>query len=268
MKKTIPQICRVINNRRLDTKGSYYELTLELGHKTKKIFPGHFVHIKTGAGLDPFFRRAFSIAGVDSENRISIIYKIVGKGTALLGQLQKDDTVDIIGPLGNFFSVPDKKQTVVIAAGGVGLPPLLYFAEYLLSKKHPADKILFFYGGRTKDDLLKRKEIKKLGIPFYPCTDDGSFGFHGLITEAIEANLSKLECDKTSIYGCGPEPMLAALQRLAMDHSLNGEISLEAPMPCGVGVCLGCIKPRLDKPNSYVRVCYEGPVFKIGEVKL
>lgn len=268
MKKTKPQVCRVIQNRRLDKQGFYFELILELSRKTKKIKPGHFVHVKTGEGLDPFFRRAFSIAGLPAENRISIIYKIVGKGTTLLGQLRKDNTVDIIGPLGNTFSLPAKQQTVVIAAGGVGLPPLLFFAEYLLKKKHPADNILFFYGGRTNGEILKRSVIKNLGIPFYPCTDDGSFGYHGLITEAIKEKLSDLDPETTTIYGCGPEPMLAALQQLALRQSFTGELSLEAPMPCGVGVCLGCIKPLLNTPNSYVRVCYDGPVFRIGEVQL
>lgn len=268
MTKTAPQICRVRKNKRLDKQGFYFELTVEPSRKMKRIRPGQFVHVKTGSGLDPFFRRAFSIAGVDTDGHLVIIYKIVGKGTALLGDLKKDDTVDIIGPLGNSFSPPSKKQTAVIAAGGVGLPPLLYFAASLREKNHPADKILFFYGGRTRDDLLKRSEIKNLGIPFYPCTDDGSFGFHGLITEAIGKKLTELDPATTTIYGCGPEPMLAALQDLAIKHSFSGELSLEAPMPCGIGVCLGCIKPRLGKPNSYVRVCYEGPVFPIGEVRL
>ncbi len=268
MIKTKPQMCRVLKNQRLDKQGYYYKLTLELSQKTRKVFPGQFVHVKTNQGLDPFFRRAFSIADCGPDNSLDIIYKIVGRGTKILGQLTKNDAVDIIGPLGNRFTVPSKKQTVVLAAGGVGLPPLLYFAKFLLDKKHPADKILFFYGGRTKDDIIEKAAIKKYAVPFYPCTDDGSFGYHGLITGAIEDKLRKLKTSSTKIYGCGPEPMLAALQDLALKNGFTGELSLEAPMPCGVGVCLGCIKPRLDDPKKYVRVCYEGPVFPIGEVRI
>ncbi|MCK5127857.1 MAG: dihydroorotate dehydrogenase electron transfer subunit [candidate division Zixibacteria bacterium] len=268
MRKTIPQQCEVTYNRRLDKAGLYYRLSVQGFKSPRKIYPGQFIHVKVSKSLDPFFRRAFSIADYSSDGTLDIIYKIVGKGTSILRTLKKGDSLDIIGPLGNNFSRPAKSKTIILAAGGVGLPPLLYFSRYLIEKKHPAEKILFFYGGRSKDDLIEKTAIKKMKTKFYPSTDDGSFGFHGLITAAIQEQLANLDLKNTIIYGCGPEPMLNALQNLAMKYSINGEISLEAPMPCGVGVCLGCVKPKMSDPSKYVRVCYDGPIFKIGEVQL
>ena len=129
-------------------------------------------------------------------------------------------------------------------------------------------KIKFFYGGQKKNDLIEMTRIRKLGVEFIPCTDDGSCGFGGFVTQAVEEQMSRLNREKSYVFGCGPEPMLTVLQDMALDKDFTGEVSLEAPMPCGVGVCLGCIKPTLADPRKYVRVCYDGPVFKLGEVKI
>jgi len=269
MKKTIPRKTRVLSNRLLDKTGCYRSLQLTGFKPGRKIYPGNFVHLKVTDCLEPYFRRAFSVADYDSRTDcLEIIYKVVGRGTSLMADYQKGDTVDLIGPLGNRFTFPGKKKTAMIVAGGVGLPPLFYLSQQMLAAGHDPDRILFFYGGRSREDLIRLSHIKKQGVRFYPCTDDGSFGYKGFVTEAVRDHLPDIDRKNIMIYGCGPEPMLAALQDLALNENLAGEISLEAPMPCGVGVCLGCVKPRLDQPGHYVRVCYEGPVFKMGEVKL
>ena len=269
MKKIVPQYCRVVFNRRTDTKGCYYSLMVEGFRATGKVSPGQFVHLKPGPGLDPYFRRAFSIAGWDRERgRLEIIYKIVGRGTALMAELTRGDRVDLIGPLGNSFSRPGKKTITVLVAGGVGLPPLLFMAQTLVDTGFPRDKIYFFYGGRTRHDLVRLSDLRRLGLKLITSTDDGSYGFSGFITDALASRLPDFDRQKTFIIGCGPEPMLAALQNLALEQGLVGELSLEAPMPCGVGVCLGCVKPRREEPRRYVRVCHDGPVFRIGEVSL
>lgn len=269
MKKITPQICRVAANRTLDENGRYFRLTISGFHSSKKIYPGQFVHIKVADGNDPFFRRAFSVADYDqSSRRLDIVYKVVGKGTGHLAALAKEDPIDLIGPLGNSFSDISKNKTLVIAAGGIGLPPLYFLARSLIARGHDPKRIIFFYGGRTRRDLVDMSRVRKLGVRFIPCTDDGSHGYHGFVTRAVEERLKVLERKNTFVCTCGPEPMLAVLQDLVMTMGFDGEMSLEAPMPCGVGVCLGCIKPSLKEPNKYVRVCYEGPVFKIGEVKI
>ncbi|MFH1699483.1 MAG: dihydroorotate dehydrogenase electron transfer subunit [Candidatus Zixiibacteriota bacterium] len=269
MKKTVPQICKVISNRKLNSSGAYFKISVEGFKASREILPGQFVHVKVKPGNDPFFRRAFSIADFDkAAERLEIIYKVVGRGTSILGKMGKGDSLDVIGPLGNHFEKPGKSKSVVIVAGGVGLPPLLFLGQFLLDKGHSSKNIIFFYGGRTQNDLVELASLRRLGVDFIPCTDDGSYGFHGLITEALEEKLSVLDANKSILYGCGPEPMLEALQNLAIRHGYVGQLSLEAPMPCGVGVCLGCIKERLDQPKKYIRVCYDGPVFNIGEIKI
>jgi dihydroorotate dehydrogenase electron transfer subunit len=269
VKRVVPQSCTVVQNKRLGTVGSNYRLTIAGFSPARPIHPGQFVHIRVADTIDPYFRRAFSIGGYDpAAGELEIIYKVVGKGTTVLSRKKRGDAIDLIGPLGNRFANYSKKQTVLLVAGGIGLPPLLFLARHLLERGHPRENILFFYGGRTKDDLIERQRLRKLGVESILCTDDGSHGFHGFVTEAVAARIEMGSITRPIICGCGPEPMLAALQDYAMKHGIPGELSLEAPMPCGVGVCLGCIKPSLADPKKYVRVCYEGPVFPIGEVRL
>ncbi len=269
MRKITPQTCRVMSNRRLDKVGRYFRLTIDGFRAARPVSPGQFVHVKVAEGLDPFFRRAFSIAGYTPEKGIlEIIYKVVGRGSSALSGLTYGDRLDLIGPLGNRFSRPPKAKTAILAAGGVGLPPLYFLARHLVDKGHPSDRLIFIYGGRTQSELIELPRIRQLGITTVFCTDDGSYGYRGLVTEAVARHLDGRKQNQIHLYGCGPEPMLAALQNLALAGGWSGELSLEAPMPCGVGVCLGCIKPSLKRPGDYVRVCYDGPVFGMGEVQL
>jgi len=269
MKKIKPQNCPIADNKRLDVDGRYFCLKVADFKPARPVYPGQFVHIKVADAYDPFFRRAFSIADYDpTTRRLEIIYKVVGKGTSTLAIRRKGDSLDVLGPLGNRFSAASKTKTVALVAGGIGFPPLIYLAKALLSRGFPGDQLLFFYGGRTKTDLIELRRIRALGVHVFPCTDDGSYGFKGFVTEAVMQQLRDTSPKGVHIYGCGPEPMLAALQESAMRRGYAGELSLEAPMPCGVGVCLGCIKPTFDNPRKYVRVCYDGPVFRLGEVKL
>lgn len=268
MKKIVPQNCRVIENRQLDAAGRYFRLRLEGFVPPRAVSPGQFVHLKVAAGLDPFFRRAFSISDYDADGgMLEIIYKIVGRGTSRLQEVGPRTTLDLLGPLGNRFSLPPASTAAVMIAGGVGLPPLAFLARHLLGRRRDPKSIFFFYGGRTKTDLIDLPRLRRAGMPLILSTDDGSQGFHGTVTDALMHHLPRIG-RRFRVYGCGPEPMLAALQSLALTHEWPGELSLEAPMPCGVGVCLGCIKPSRSHPGNYVRVCHDGPVFNLGEVQL
>jgi len=269
MRKITPQSCIVCANKRLDTAGHYFRLTIDGFRSVRKILPGHFVHIKVAPFRDPLFRRAFSVADYDKPSgTLEIIYKVMGKGTSLLAQIKKGDALDLIGPLGNCFSLPSKKKRVIMVAGGVGFPPLYFLSKHLIQTGHPENNILFFYGGRSRSDLVDLPRIRRLGVKLIPSTDDGTLGFQGFVTEAVEKRLAEIDSRNAVVYGCGPELMLAALQELASRHNLAGQVSLEAPMPCGVGVCLGCVKPTAADPARYVRICYEGPVFELGEIRL
>jgi dihydroorotate dehydrogenase electron transfer subunit len=151
-------------------------------------------------------------------------------------------------------------------AGGIGFPPLLFLATDLVRRGHDPGRIEFFYGGRSTPDIIELARIRKLGINHHVATDDGSVGSRGLITDHVRAFLEERAGEKVRIYACGPEGMLTATDKLGLEFGVPGELALEAPMPCGVGVCLGCVVPLTE--GGYARVCYDGPVFNIGEVVL
>ena len=264
MTRPVCEVLKVVRSR--DLGHSYKSLVLGPYSRAGKCPPGTFVHIKIPSS-DIFLRRAMSVAGADSEKKeLEIIFKLYGRGTRLMGHLSKGDELNVLGPLGNRFRRPRKSETVLMVAGGVGFPPLLYFASELVSSGHDKKKILFFYGGRSGEDIIERSRIRKLGIQFVPTTDDGSFGKKGVVTDRVREYISEYGVGNSSVYGCGPEAMLAEVNRMGIEAGLNGQISLEAPMPCGVGICLGCVLPRTK--GGTVRVCKEGPVFDIGEIVL
>lgn len=249
-----------------DLKNDYHSLVFENYSRVKQCRPGQFLHVQLPES-DVYFRRAFSIASVSVESRqIEIILKVVGRGSGLLSHLRHNDRVNLLGPLGVPFKLPRKNERTVIVAGGVGFPPLMYLASDMVSRGYDPAKIEFFYGGRTAPDILERGRIKKLGVNFHPVTEDGSVGVKGLVTAPVEEYLNVNRGQKIRMYACGPEGMLKATNDLGVRLGVPGQVSLEAPMPCGVGICLGCVVPLTA--GGHARVCCDGPVFEIGEVAL
>ncbi len=245
----------------------YDNFVIELApfSKTKSIIPGQFVHIRIPE-TSIYFRRAFSVYDVNPEKKsISILFKVFGRGTSLMARMNKGSCLDILGPLGNGFKLPSKSCRVILAAGGVGMPPIYFLAKKMLENNFNSDNIYFFYGGSSKKDLVELQRIKKLGLKIYAATDDGSYGYKGLVTDAVKAIMNLSE-DGLRFYACGPEGMLKSIDDMALSMKIPGQMSLEAPMPCGVGICLGCILPL--RKGGYTRVCRDGPVYNIGEVLL
>jgi len=253
----------VIKNRNL--KNDYHLLDLGPYSRASHCKPGHFVHIKLPTA-DVFFRRAFSVAHVSSHNGIEIILKVLGRGTKVMAGLRKGDPVNLLGPLGTPFKLPKKNETALIIAGGIGFPPLLFLTCEMIRRGWDPKRIVFFYGGRSAIDILERSRIKKLGVVFQPVTEDGSLGETGLVTKSVEKYLLSRRTDRFRIYGCGPPGMLKTTNDLGLKYGIPGQLSLEAPMPCGIGVCLGCVVELTG--GGYARVCRDGPVFDIGEVVL
>jgi dihydroorotate dehydrogenase electron transfer subunit len=208
-----------------------------------------------------------SIAWIEPDrDQVHMIFKVFGRGTRLLSHCSRGDEVELLGPLGVPFKMPKKNDTCLLIGGGVGFPPLYFLARHMIEKGRDPKSIEFFYGGRTSGEIVERTRLRKLGVKFRPVTDDGSFGERGLVTEAVTNYLETTPPRNPRIYSCGPEPMLKAVDDLGRKAGIPGQVSLEAPMPCGFGVCLGCIVPLRAGGNA--RVCTEGPVFEIGEVKL
>jgi len=263
---TNPTCTDTFITKKRDLKNDYYSITFSEYNRAKDCHPGHFVHILLPKSEIPF-RRAFSVASVDSEKKeVEIIFKIFGRGTRILGNLHKGDKVNLLGPLGTKFDFPKKNERTIIVAGGIGFPPLLFLAKAMVDKGYEPKSIEFFYGGRTALDILDITRIKKLGVRFHPVTEDGSLGLKGLVTEPVEELINNHKSDSLRLYSCGPEPMLKAVDALGVKYSVPGQISVEAPMPCGVGICLGCVVNLTA--GGHARVCREGPVFEIGEVAL
>lgn len=231
-----------------------YLMVLKLNH-SYDIKPGHFVMIKPNDSFDPLNRRAFAIADVE-EDAIYIYYDVVGKGTAVMSTLRKGEFVDVLMPLGNGLFEASRDKLNVVLAGGIGISGVSLFCR-LLKEKNLNFKV--YYGARSKEYLVMLDWFSKYSIPIEVYTDDGSFGKKGFVTDALKNIYS------ANIYACGPSPMLKAVQNISKQKGFDAYLSLENPMACGYGVCLGCVVKTSD---GYVRTCVEGPVFKSDEIIL
>ena len=231
---------------------------------------GAFFHIQVDPGGQPLFRRAYSILAAHGRET-EILYKVAGAGTLLLSQKRAGDVVSVVGPLGNTFGELTTGQRAILVAGGVGLPPILRWAENLLERGIDPRTIVFAYGARDAGELALRDRVEALGVRVRYATDDGSLGHHGRITDLLLREIDAAEENHAIVtyYACGPGAMLAACSVVTQQTGVEGELALETPMPCGTGVCLGCIVPcRTDGEDGtlFRRTCIDGPILPASEV--
>jgi len=226
--------------------------------------PGQFVHIRSALGINPLLRRPLSLYDVDKKlGSITLLYKIVGTGTNLLTRIKTKEYVDVMGPLGKGFSLPPKGKRVVLIGGGVGIAPLVYLARVLSDRGY---QVKVLHGVESRRQLVAFDKMRQIGVDFMPSTMDGSAGFKGLVTELLQKKINPSEVDY--IYTCGPEIMMAAVADYARERAIEGELSMEEYMACGVGACLGCARKLKTDDESYVKICKDGPVFPLGAVEL
>ncbi len=238
--------------------------------------PGQFVMVRVSGAIDPLLRRPLAIfdvgihappqSGASPQPFFEMLYRVVGKGTAMLSALHETDLLDILGPLGSGFDQGSPDEEKLIVGGGIGLAPLYLLAKELVAKGSP---VRLFAGGRTRDDILCITEFKRLGVECYTATEDGSLGEQGLVTEALKRRLDTRKGEAT-LYACGPDGMLNAVARIAADYKIPCQVSLEGYMACGVGACLGCVAPgrgHSAETPDYRCVCTERPVFASSELK-
>ncbi|HEY8464255.1 MAG TPA: dihydroorotate dehydrogenase electron transfer subunit [Bacillota bacterium] len=246
----------------------YYRIKFMAPEIAARFQPGQFIHVKVAGEncTDPLLFRPLSIyRGITETGTVELIYKIAGRGTAILAGKARGELLEVIGPLGTGFRVPETAKHLLLVGGGVGMPPLYCLAETVKARR-PEATLTLFYGGRTQQDLLELDDWKRLGVKIYPATEDGSYGSQGLVTTVLAAQLDRLAgTGYDYLAACGPKPMLQAVQQLAVKHRINGELSLEAQMACGIGACLGC---TCQTEYGYRRVCADGPVFNLREVNL
>jgi dihydroorotate dehydrogenase electron transfer subunit len=223
--------------------------------------PGQFVQIRAahGDGIDPLLARPISLCAADpATGEIGLLFKIVGRGTALLAEFQPGETARLLGPIGRGFTVPETASRIALVGGGVGMPPLYYLAA-TLHRTRPQVAVTLCYGGRTAADLLLLPAWEALGARLLLATDDGSRGHHGLVIDPFAAEITRFDY----VAACGPRPMLRAVQQIALAKGIPGQLSLEARMACGVGACLGCVCGTIAGNK---RICIDGPVFALDEV--
>ncbi|MCD7033860.1 dihydroorotate dehydrogenase electron transfer subunit [Metabacillus sp. GX 13764] len=221
--------------------------------------PGQFVHVKVSDSYAPLLRRPISISHYSKEKgEMVLLYRSDGEGTALLSKKQPGDSVQVLGPLGNGFN-PDiaaKGKRVLLAGGGIGVPPLFGLAMELNKRSIDTVSVLGF---QNRDDVFYEDAFQKESRTIV-ATADGSYGTEGFITDAI----NDYELDFDILFACGPTPMLSALKKQFSDKEVY--LSLEERMGCGIGACFACVCHVPDSPSGYVKICSDGPVFKAEEV--
>ncbi len=239
-------------------KPTVYALHLRSAYFSGLIKPGQFINIKVQDGVYPLLRRPFSVA-FKKRDIITIIFDVVGEGTRILSEKNPGDTVDVLGPLGRSFKMPEPDTTAILVAGGLGMAPMPILTQFLMEQKIYG--IETFLGARSENYLI---DYNLTNIHY--ATDDNSKGFHGTVVSLLEQWLSENTDREMYVYACGPNPMLRALQSMLCKYSLSGQVSLECIMACGVGICQGCPVESANSQTKYRLVCKDGPVFDIHSV--
>jgi dihydroorotate dehydrogenase electron transfer subunit len=246
---------RIVENKRLNK--DIFTLELSAAGRIPEMKPGQFVHAKIEGSPGTFLRRPFSVHDVNyPQNTFKLLVQIAGKGTETLSRLGNGDSLNLIYPLGNSFTLPEKGKHILLAGGGCGIAPLLFLGKYLKSNGFVPDILLGF---RDSERIVEYDEYTEFGKVFLT-TEDGSSGKKGLVTE--HPVLTSVKYD--TVYGCGPESMMKAMAKYCKDNRIKCEVSLENLMGCGIGACLCCV---VDTSRGNLCTCIDGPVFNIEELK-
>lgn len=253
-------ICEITNIARLAgespaAKGfAAFSIAVKCGRMASEARAGQFMHVKCGEGT--LLRRPFGICRVRGDE-LTFVFELKGEGTLWLSCRKQGEQLDILGPLGNGYDIPEGR--IIVAGGGLGAPPLLFAAE---SARGAATAVLGF---RESGMAILASEFEEACEKVYLTTDDGSLGIHGLVTKPLEELL------KNGGYGavlsCGPTAMQIAVAKLCEKYGVPCQASLEGRMGCGVGACLVCAcATKKDGRDQMSRVCRDGPVFNAAEL--
>lgn len=247
----------------------------------QRIRPGQFIMLRLPQRTDPLLGRAFALydTSLDAHgqpNQVAIVFAVVGKMTRLMAALKPGDEVEAWGPLGQPFPDYSGVDHLVTIGGGIGQTPMLALLKRALGLKayggepikREVSKASFYYGVRSARLLAGLDDFASTKASVHVATDDGSTGHHGLVTQLLEQQHNQQADGQTRRWvGCGPEPMMHALVRLAERVQVPLDLSLETPMACGVGICFSCVtKVKTGNGWDYRRVCVEGPVFPADQL--
>lgn len=240
-----------------------FEMTLKGELVQEMKIPGQFIHMRVPRG-DLLLRRPISLNAIDrAAGTCRIIYRIEGDGTKVFSEMQVGEKIDVMGPLGNGFSLEglNAGDEVFVVGGGIGIPPLYELSRQLIDH---GIRPIHFLGYASKEVAYYQKEFEALGETWF-ATDDGSFGVHGNVGNLLKEALPKTQ--PKAVFACGATGMLKAVEGLFPDHP-NVQLSLESRMACGMGACYACVCHLKDDETGEksVKVCEDGPVFQAGEV--
>jgi dihydroorotate dehydrogenase electron transfer subunit len=232
--------------------------------------PGQFVNIKTTDDVIPLLRKPFSICRRDaSAGWIEVLWKVVGRGTEIMSRYRVGESVNLLGPLGNGYTVAPDLQLAILVGGGLGVAPLPFLCEELLKNKKKCE---VFLGAKTEQELSFVQEFLESGVEVFLTTEDGSEGVRGFITELLMERLRGREIgERAEFFSCGPTGFLNSMINVSETFNIPGQISIETMMGCGFGICVGCpVKVRDPRPGErlYKLTCVDGPVFRADEVLL
>lgn len=256
--KPIQGLARILANDRLD--GRLFLMTLEAPRIARLVQPGQFIHLRIPGMADHILRRPFGVYDRNvQEGTIDVLYQVVGAGTAGMTTLSVGERCDLMGPLGQGWTLTPDVHRALVVAGGAGAAPLYLFTAQLREAGVAVDVVL---GAQTEGALVMRERFSTLmGVEPACSTDDGSYGFHGFATGPTAELLAAHDYDR--VYCCGPEPMMRAVAELAAKAGVSCQVSLEKRMACGIGACLSCI---VDTTEGRKRSCVDGPVFDAEKV--
>ncbi|WP_153462522.1 dihydroorotate dehydrogenase electron transfer subunit [Sediminibacillus terrae] len=226
--------------------------------EAEKFMPGQFLHVKVGEADTPMLRRPISIADMDSDGNITIIFKISGRGTDMLGKQSVGSQIDALLPCGTGYPVEELNlDTALLIGGGIGVPPLYYLGKTLASR---GTRVISILGFQKEDQVFYKEKFMNLGETII-VTDDGSLGEKGFVTDYMSKHIAEFDC----FFSCGPTPMLRAVTEKLSGR--RGYISVEQRMGCGIGACYACVVPSKSE-TGFKKICKDGPVFAANEVNL
>ncbi|MFH0887716.1 MAG: dihydroorotate dehydrogenase electron transfer subunit [Planctomycetota bacterium] len=286
----------IIANKPLQTikptgKSKYFRMSLSLKAPIKHIIPGQFINLRLVSSYKLLLRRPFTIFNAIKKNGqyriIEIIYQVVGKGTRLMSSMKRGEQINVLGPLGNGFTINKKADVSFLVAGGIGIAGLYLLFKELVSRKRA--RVYLFIGAKTKSDLCLLPDLRRLTNNIIVSTEDGSSGAKGFITTELENFLNNYILHTTysilTIYSCGPLGMSEAIRKFSVSKNIPAQISLEERMGCGIGLCRVCVCRTISKKPSdavpklrsgegqsdskgwgYSTVCKDGPVFDASQL--
>jgi dihydroorotate dehydrogenase electron transfer subunit len=263
---------QVIDN--VEVVPDHFRLTLRLSGSVATPYPGQFVMIHDPERREPLLPRPLSVYGFRREGGdaiLDLLYRVAGRATSLFSRLKSKASLTVLGPLGRGFTTHRDVRKVILLAGGVGVAPLTFLLHegFLRDASPQKPEISVYVGARTAEHLTGLDRLRGF-CNLRTATDDGSAGYHGLVTDLLCCDLGDYEPGTTMIFACGPAAMIRSLGCIVRNNPIRCQVSLEERMACGIGACLGCSVAIIDSERKigYQRVCHEGPVFDIREIAL